>query len=471
MDPLLRELQSIVFPIQSRSDKRAERIHSDLTHLVYCVHHRATGFVTRDKAILAAGARLKREYGLEVIHPADIVQAYPLRNHGGTSVHAFYGKGKVSIDIAKEHERREVELLLETMGLDSEASAIVWDPGSSGSIRKRITIRYEEQLIGVASWDAASRFNRDVRLYFYLNEENPATDKVIDHVFETVFRDTEAFVSKRIFLYNAPEQARTAATAVERGFVKPQLHETGDNPIRLAKFCFRGIVTKNNWPHFTNDFHEATGLRLPDSLPNAAEFLNTGIRIETADRQPAGLIKLFDFETLTSPAIILCPGRTGLIAPIRSGFAGELFAEVKKQSDLFPSKEAILHLEKAYFRSPRNAKLFDRGIPILFYQSGKGSQEVIGCGRITYSEVLSIEKLGVSVWRQGVLSDRELKKIAGKSGNVHVFTFDNFNLFPKRIPYSFLRDNKLISGANLVTVEQLRPEQMSRICRRGFELE
>jgi len=261
------------------------------------------------------------------------------------------------------------------------------------------------------------------------------------------------------------------ATAIERGFVKPQLHETGDSPIRLAKFSFRGVVTKSNWPSFANDFHETTGLRLPSSLPTAAEFLNTGIRIEMPDRQPSGLIKLFDFETLTSPAIVLCPGRTGLIAPIRSGFAGDLFADVNKQSGLFPSKEAILHLEKAYFRSRRNAKLFDRGLLILFYQSGKGSQEVVGCGRITYSEVLPIEELEVSVWRQGVLSHRELKKIADQTGNVHVFTFDNFNLFPKRIPYRFLRDNKLISGANLVTVEQLRPEQISRICRYGFELE
>ncbi len=75
------------------------------------------------------------------------------------------------------------------------------------------------------------------------------------------------------------------------------------------------------------------------------------------------------------------------------------------------------------------------------------------------------------MWRQGVLSDHELREIADKSGKIHVFTFDNVNLFPKKVPYRFLLANKLISGANLVTVERLQPEHLSRICRYGFGLE
>ena len=471
LDPLLSHLQSIVFPTQSQSGEGAKRMYSDLTHLAYCIHHRATGFVSRDKAMLAAGARLKRDYDLEVIHPADVVQAYVPRNDLGARVSALYHKSRVSIERAKEPERSETELFLKKMGLDPEARAIVWDPGSSGTTRRRITIRYEDQLIGAASWDVAGRFNRDVRLYFYLNEENPATDRVIDHVFETVFRDSEAFISRRIFLYTTSDQDRTTTTAIERGFIKPQLHDLGDNPIRLAKFCFRGVVTEDNWARFRNELRQAMGLRLPNVLPTAAEFLNTGIRMEMADGHLPWLISLFDFETLTSPAIILCPGRTGLIVPIRSRFAGDLFPEVNEQPQLFPSKEAILHVEKAYFRSPRNLKFFAKGTPVLFYQSGKGSQELIGCGRVTYSEVLTVEQVGVSVWRQGVLSDSELRKIADKSNNIHVFTFDNFNLFPRRVPYGYLRDKKMISGANLVTVERLRPKHTLEICKYGFEFE
>ncbi len=344
LKPLRQELQSIVFPHQSQTNKGVKRVHSDLTHLVYCVHHRTTGFVTRDKAILRAGDKLRQKYGLEVIAPADLVQTHVPLNAPGTSVHAFYGEHKVSFTVAWDHERAEVERFLQGIGVDSEARAVIWDPGSSGSVRKRITIRYEDQLIGVASWDAASRFKLNIRLYFYLNEDNPATDTVIDHLFETVFGDADAFIPRRIFLYTTSEQTRTVGTALERGFVKPILHESGDNPPRLAKFCFRGVVSKNNWPKFTAGFQEATGLRLPHALPAVAEFLNTGISIETGKKQPPVLIKLFDFETLASPAIVLCSGRTGLIAPILPRFAENLFPDLTDQLNLIPSKEAILHI-------------------------------------------------------------------------------------------------------------------------------
>ena len=141
--------------------------------------------------------------------------------------------------------------------------------------------------------------------------------------------------------------------------------------------------------------------------------------------------------------------------------------------DLFPAREAILHVEKAYFRFPRKIKLFERGVPVLFYLSGKGggTKEVIGCARVTYSEVLSVDQVNVPLRRQGVLSREELLQISDPSDNIHVFTFDNFNLFPERIPFRFLRDSSLITKANLVTVEPLSADHITRLCKCGFGLE
>lgn len=466
---LLPELQSIVFPVQTPTGRRADRVHSDLTHLAYCVHHRATGFVTRDGAILGVASKLKQKYNLEIVSPADLVQPSQSQPTLMTSVLAWVGRKEVSVAVASESERGEVEQFLKTIGIAATAIPIVWDPGSSGAARARITVRSGDRLIGAVSWNSASRFKRTVNLYFYLDEANPEAERVIDHVFETVFRDSEPFVSRWIILHTSPEQSRTLATALQRGFVSLLAEDKRNHTPGLAKFSYRGVVTKETWKEFVNDFRRVTNLNLPDRLPTIAEFINSGVSILTAGKRPVGIVKLFDFETLASPAIVLCPGRTGLIAPIRPRFAQELFQEVDAQQGLFPSSEALLHVEKAYFRSPLNTKLFDRGLPILFYLSG--GQGIIGSARITYSEVLPVGKVGVALSRQGVLSDQDLTRIADKSGNIHVFTFDNFSLFPNRVPFGFLRDNRLISGANLVTVEPLSHDRIFRIYKRGFGLE
>jgi hypothetical protein len=214
-------------------------------------------------------------------------------------------------------------------------------------------------------------------------------------------------------------------------------------------------------------------LRLPRTIPLLNEFQHTGISVKTTTGKLTAILKLFDFETLVSPAIVLCPGRTSVIVPIKACFAKDLFDKVQSQMCLFPALEAIFHVEKAYFRYPQKINLFIIGTPIFFYQSGSvgGAKEIIGCGRVTYSEVLPAKDLEFSLRRQGVLSIGELLKISDKSQNIHVFTFDNFNLFPYKIPFRFLRENKIISKANLVTAEPLSAENTLRLCKCGFGLE
>lgn len=473
LERLLPELQALVFPQRSFAGKHADKMQSDLVHLAYCIHHRATGFVTRDKAILSASDQLTQNYFLEILSPADLLQGSEIADTHALRVHAAYGQKSVSMVSAREQEREEVEQFLLAIGVAPDAIPAVWSPGASGSLRRRIIIRSGDALIGIASWDSATPFKRDVELHLYVNEQTPEAERVIDHVLETVLRDSGPFESRTISLRTTPEQALTRATALQRGFVRSYTHTNRELLTSLTKFSFRGIITKDNWRLLIDDFGKLTGLRLPQTLPSFDEFQNTGVRIDNPKGKLISILRLFEFETLVSPALILCPKRTGLIVPIRACFARDLFEKVHYQMDLFPAREAILHVEKAYFRFPRKVKLFERGMPVLFYLSGKGggTKELIGCARVTYSEVLSVDQLNVPLRRQGVLSQEELLRISDPSGNIHVFTFDNFNLFPKRIPFRVLRNSGLISKANLVTVEPLLPQHITRLCRCGFGLE
>lgn len=473
-DHLLLDLQVLIFPLRSPTSKHVRKVQSDLVHIAYCIRHGISGFVTREKAILAASDRLEQAYSLEILSPADFFPGSELPVTPVAEIRASYGEKSVTVATTLEREREEVERFLISMGVDLNVLPAMWDPGASGSVRRRITIRIGERLIGVASWDAASRFKRNINLHLYVDEQNPAAERVIDHVLETVLRDSKPFEYRRILLQTTPEQTLTCATALQRGFVESFPHVNNDHMTGLTKFSYRGVITKDNWSPFANDFGKLTGLRLPQTIPTLDEFRNTGVTIMTSEgKRQLCILRLFDFETLISPALVLSPGRTGLIVPIRVRFAKDLFEKIHYQTDLFPAREAILHVEKAYFRYPRKVKLFDSGVPILFYLSGSGggTQEIIGCARITYSKVLPVHEVDLSLRRQGVLSYEELLKISDNSENIHAFTFDNFNLFPKRIPLWFLRDNKLISKANLVTVEPLSAGHILRICNCGFGLE
>ena len=75
----------------------------------------------------------------------------------------------------------------------------------------------------------------------------------------------------------------------------------GDALNWLRKVSFRGVVTKDDWLSFKNDFKEATDFDLPQRMPTYGEMTNTGIVLVGEDRSSPLTLSLFQFETLISP--------------------------------------------------------------------------------------------------------------------------------------------------------------------------
>jgi GNAT superfamily N-acetyltransferase/predicted nucleic acid-binding protein len=473
IDSMLPEMEAIVFPRGSSGEKHRSQIISDLVHLVYCSHHRATGFITRDKAILAASERLQEEYHLEILSPADLMKSAEDLHDASCHLYAQLGTESVSIAPATEHQRDEVEQFLVALGVGRDALSAIWHPGSSLSPRRRITARIADRLIAIAAWDNPSTLRRQNILHLYIDERLPHAETVIDHFLETVLRDSPPSSGRLLTLETAVEQVKTKSTASRRGFLSSLLDFGRPSGGQLTKYIFKGLIYKDNWGSFSRDFRDLTGLILPEKIPHFDEFDNTGISIRHHSGAPLYNLTLFEFEILVSPAVVACPGRGAVIVPIQAQFARDLLEYADTQMNLFPAQEALCHVEKAYFRSPRKSKLFKRGLLVLFYLSGSGggSKEVIGCARVTYSENLSIsEARGIVLLRQSVLSIALLEGIADSKGRVHAFTFDNYNTFPTRIPFNVLKTKKLISGANMVTVEPLSAKHAVQACEIGFSI-
>ncbi|WP_217997983.1 hypothetical protein, partial [Pseudomonas syringae group genomosp. 3] len=169
------------------------------------------------------------------------------------------------------------------------------------------------------------------------------------------------------------------------------------------------------------------------------------------------------------PRFILNADRDCMLVAIRENFANGLIGNVKNQLSLLSSHDKILLLEKAYFRSPAKAAHFKKGGLIAFYVSGnKSIQEIIGFARITYSDVISIDEAAIKLDRQGVLSRLELASMVDNSGKIHVFTFDNFLEFDRRVSFLRAKELELISNANLVSPEKVGFEKLKVLIGEAF---
>ena len=88
--------------------------------------------------------------------------------------------------------------------------------------------------------------------------------------------------------------------------------------------------------------------------------------------------------------------------------------------------------------------------------------------RATFCDKLTSTQAVLNLERQGVLSEREIGKLASKNGEVAAMTFDNLLPFRRSVSYRELKRMGCVGGANLVTAQRLSPEALLRIVARGM---
>ena len=231
-----------------------------------------------------------------------------------------------------------------------------------------------------------------------------------------------------------------------------------------------GIVLPSTWSKFSTHLRQLTGLIFPEKMPKYSDVTRVGLKLGVP--HAANFVtNVFKLETVISPVMFLFPGRNGLIVPIRRVFAEGLIGSPEGQLSLLSSPEALLHIEKAYFRSKSSAAMFKATTPVVFYVSGasRGPKQAVGIGRVTYSGLHSASDANIQFERQGVLDERSLKQIADNNQLLHVFTFDNFQSFHKYISYRQLKSHGCLGKANLRTVQALSANDLIWICEEGFE--
>lgn len=449
---IAQSLRAIVFPARASIRKSAQNDESDLMHLSYCIAAGIGGFITREKALLRACNKIKDKYGVAIISPDELI----LEDDESLDISAPLNS---DFSLVTSSVSPEIKSFLNEF---SAPSAIVNMLATSTPIKDASIVyeaRLDGRLFGVYFFQNPTKIKSVAIAAMYIDESFPKSIAAIDHFLETTLRYKGGFFY-RLDLYIGKGQDKTEETLHKKGFFKLDDH--------FVKIVTNLFLDEKNWCRFARDVKLFCSLSVPEKLPSKKELKNTGICVKDANNKVEAF-SWFDFETIIGPRFILNSGRECILVPILENYANGLMGNVKNQLSLLSGHEKIFLLEKAYFRSTSKASYFKRGGIVAFYVSGaKSIQEIIGFVRITYSDVIGVDEAVVKVDRQGVLSREKIEEVADCAGRVHVFTFDNFLEFDKRVSFSRAKELKLISDANLVSPEKIDSEKLKILIGEAF---
>lgn len=468
LEPIISQLRSVIFPERHNQNILSDRDKSDLKHIAQCIHHEITGFITSENAILKASEMLLHSFNIEIISPGNIVSIVADNSIAGGEELSFIHDGSSLVIIKfEEKDRQDAERFLISQGVNELERKKALDSGVVDRQRSRWLVKNDNVIIGFSSWGSDELKNHRM-FHLIIDEQTELAQKLIDHFIEKVMSNLPDSKLSLVILCTAMGSDLTRKTAIDRGFRKVSSSSTDLTHDNLIKISYKGYITEAAWLDFRADIAKIVNFSFPERMPTYDEFVNTGAVLSSKSDNSVVKITLFDMEILFSPAVFLCSGRSAIIVPIKRVYVDRLLDASNRQLSLLPYNEALMHVEKAYFKSPRNIKLFSRGDLLLFYVSGKdGGQEIIGHGRVTSSCIMDVASVLLKLQRQGAIEEQGLHEIADTDDNIHAITFDNFVFFNNPIPYEYLKRNNFISGANLVTAERINSTILTNIINKG----
>jgi GNAT superfamily N-acetyltransferase/predicted nucleic acid-binding protein len=461
---LTETLRPIVFPDREPSRREAENDLSDLRHLAACIHHGIRGFVTRERAILRAAPVLSARMGLRVLSPLDLTYPADIVEPLDVSTELHAGPTTVRAH-AYDHSHAElVRKLIREINIPEALLDTVLDAGTSTRPRSRSVVLANGVLVAVASWSDVNPGASRLRAHIFVDETAAGAQLAIDHLLGTFLSNVPEQRLVTCELHTARSQVATRSTARLLGFAGRL--DTSGALVGLSKQAYRGLIGTHQWAQFTSQFRAATGTRLPESCPPFAEAATMGLMLGKPSVNEKRTIDLMTFEAELSPLLILAPGRKTILVPIRDKLAADLLPAVAIQHPLF-RKEAVAHIERAYFGKAANCALFERGALVVFYisQADGGRGQAVGIGRITSSGSGTPTRLSLDLLRQGVLNVDDLGQLAASAEEIGYFTFDSFTKFPRPVSFAELKAAGCISAANLVTSQKLEFDKLQALIK------
>jgi ribosomal protein S18 acetylase RimI-like enzyme len=453
-DRLIETLGAIVFPERARDRSYSANDLSDLTHLATAVHHRLTGFITSDDAILAAGKQIEAMFSIHVISPQvfqpsnDPVDREELFE---TSV-AEVALGAVPLPVECEEQLRRMLLRLGISDAEAVSHWGAFDSTERSVLRSAVLV--EGCLAGyLACLRQVDAFTITGRMA--IDEANPQARAAARLLLNKLLSRVRDIAPSRVRLQLAPKQVAARELAAVLGFAG------AENGAILSKLVLNRIVTPGNWTATTSKLHALAQLRLPSVCPTFKD-IDQQIEVLCPDGNRR-FVRLHEVESSLSPAILCLPGRPAVITPIQRGFAEQLL-EHSPQSTLLPRSRAAQYSERHYLSSEKTLKFFARGTIMLFYESGRGhgSAAIVAIARVQRAYLKPEKAIEQADFDPSVLSPETLSSI-GRSKSKTVTVFDNLIRLPRPVPLRSLQKIGCGEPNHLISTRPITSDQLSKI--------
>ena len=221
---LIKDLKATLSVTDTRTSKWAANEQSDLVHLASCIHHKAFGFVTRDARILRHSETLLKKYKLRVISPLDLSESFGEVETYRPALSVAVGQEEIKVSVLDDGIETAAEGFLRKLGINETTISYCLSPGTTQSPRTRLVVRTRDGIVAIASWEDKVGFAGNSQAYLYVEEENPVSDKAIDHLLELMINRGNFGQMFSFDLRTGLGQRRTREVAIKRGF-QPVLGE------------------------------------------------------------------------------------------------------------------------------------------------------------------------------------------------------------------------------------------------------
>jgi GNAT superfamily N-acetyltransferase len=451
---LVRALGYLVFPKKARDQTFSANDLSDLTHLATAVHHRLTGFITNDDAILVAADQIEAKFAIHVISP---LVFQPSRDVSAAEEQFETATVDVTLTSTPLNSKYE-DLLRQTLkqqGVpDSEAVAQWGVLGNADRTVRREAVEWNDSLVGylASPWKTEKSI---ITGRLVLDETNPHAETAGRLLLSKLSSRAKAIAPSRISLHLPRRQVVARDLAIRLGFARD-----GDQ-LSLSKLVLNRVVTPSNWTATTTELASLAQLKLPNACPSY-KGINQQIEVLCPDGNRR-YVPLYEVENSLAPAILCLPGRPAVITPIQRGFAEHLL-DHSPQSSFLPRARAIQYMERHYFSAERTLKFFIRGTIILFYESGKGggAAAIVAIARVQRAYLKQAEEIDQTDFNQSVLNPKTLAFI-GTTKTKTVTAFDNLIVLPRSVPLRSLQRINCGDANQLISTRPITSEQLNAI--------
>jgi L-amino acid N-acyltransferase YncA len=462
-DDVLKELAAIVFPRRAAAGSLTPQDRSDLIHLAIAAHHKVTGFVTAEDALVDASSILEDKFGIRVVHVRNLAEL--LRNSSAIQSPLEIGFSEADLRLSEVDGTNvaSIETLADSLKLPQDVRALVTRTGIHVGNRKSLAVSLGGEVVCAAFWQAHSTLYGKLDAVLLADEDQASSEVALDALLYRLSRIATASGPARIQLVIPNGCLSAQRVAARCGFMR--CSDASNELSRFQRLSIGSSITQSSWPGVRRELSAVADMLFPEILPT---FLGGSLRIGLENKQGKQFeIDLYDLETSLSPTVFLLSGRPGVLVPIKPSYANELLG-TSEQGFLFTKHQAVVLHERTYFCASRNVKLFEKGAVVVFYESGKanGRSAAVAVARVKISTVVSKRKISPSLIECGVLDEQELSEItAGEQ--LAAITFDNVMKLKRPVGLNKLRELGCVDGSNAVTSRGITPNQLQRVIEEG----